>query len=305
MTYKTTVSSSSICTATITRKKNRVKSYTEDPLLPQSFFLKDGEEFEIELFNPLKTRVLAKIEINGSPLSDSGIVLMPGQRIFLERYLDSNKKFVFETYQVEKSDAVKEAITNNGNIRVSFYEEKIKTNGINGCGTTINNITYKYNYPYCGGFYYDPSTNPLYYSGTPNISIGTGTIPTHNFNTIPSSIISGTTLNNNSNSSSSFNSYPGGSCLSNTFSSGLNTDIPKESDNIDTGMIVGGKQSDQCFKTVYGEFNAYYSNIVLMKIEPESNKPKEISELRNYCPGCRTRIKKSSWKFCPSCGETL
>ena len=60
-------------------------------------FLTDGDEFEIELFNPTQNKVLAKIELNGKSIG-SGIILRPGERVFLERYLDEAKKFLFETY---------------------------------------------------------------------------------------------------------------------------------------------------------------------------------------------------------------
>jgi len=54
--------------------------------------LNDGDEFEIELFNPKTNPVLAKISINGKRISERGIILNPGQRVFLERFLDSPEK---------------------------------------------------------------------------------------------------------------------------------------------------------------------------------------------------------------------
>ena len=68
--------------AYITKDKQRIKQYNNDTV-----FLEDGDEFEIELFNPTKEKVLAKISINGN-FMDSGIVLRPGERVFLERYMD-------------------------------------------------------------------------------------------------------------------------------------------------------------------------------------------------------------------------
>lgn len=63
--------------------------------------MKNGSEFELELFNPKQTTILAKIKINGSYIGGGGIVLRPGERVFLERYLDDAKKFLFETYNVD------------------------------------------------------------------------------------------------------------------------------------------------------------------------------------------------------------
>lgn len=40
-------------------------------------YLKDGQNFEIELFNPLTESVLAEIKVNGKSVSSSGLVLRP------------------------------------------------------------------------------------------------------------------------------------------------------------------------------------------------------------------------------------
>jgi hypothetical protein len=105
-------------TAHLSRNKNRVKSYGE------SVYLNDLDTFEIELFNGYTTEVLAKIWINEEPISHSGLVLKPGQRYFLERFIDSNNKFKFTTYTVDESEATKQAIKNNGKVRVEFYQKR-------------------------------------------------------------------------------------------------------------------------------------------------------------------------------------
>jgi hypothetical protein len=85
--------------------------------------MKDQTEFEIELYNPTKEKIMAMIEMNGSPISDSGIILKPGQRVFLERFLDHEKKFLYETYVVNNNNQTKEAIQNNGKVTVKFHKE--------------------------------------------------------------------------------------------------------------------------------------------------------------------------------------
>lgn len=102
--------------AWVTRNKSRLKIYESSKV-----FLNDGEEFEIELFNPLVNRVLAQIKLNGN--KTISIVINPGQRIFLERFLEENRKFMFSTYEVENTKQSKEAIANNGKVDISFYEE--------------------------------------------------------------------------------------------------------------------------------------------------------------------------------------
>jgi hypothetical protein len=103
--------------AHITVGKNRMKK-------GHDVFLKNGAEFEIELYNPSQKPVLAKIKINGSYISNTGVVIKPAQRVYLERYIDDAKKFKFETYDVSGSkEEIEHAIKNNGLIQVEFYNE--------------------------------------------------------------------------------------------------------------------------------------------------------------------------------------
>ena len=104
--------------------KSRLKNYNVDNIT--TYYLKDGDEFQLEIFNPLVNNILAKIKINNNFISQGGLVIKPGERIFLERYLDVSKKFLFETYEVEDSDEVREAIENNGLIEVEFFNEVVK-----------------------------------------------------------------------------------------------------------------------------------------------------------------------------------
>jgi len=119
----------------ITKGKQRLKQHID------TVYLKDGDEFEIELYNPTQNKVLAKIELNGNSIG-SGIILRPGERVFLERYLDEAKKFLFETYVVNgDNDEVKQAIANNGDVTIKFYDQIVTPNYMsNGTGTvTISN----------------------------------------------------------------------------------------------------------------------------------------------------------------------
>jgi hypothetical protein len=120
--------------------------------------MKDQTEFEIELYNPTKEKIMAMIEMNGTPISDSGIILKPGQRVFLERFLDDEKKFLYETYVVNNNKETKEAIQNNGKVTVRFHKESKPRprslaygsvfNGSSGFGwSEIIYTDYKYNNP--------------------------------------------------------------------------------------------------------------------------------------------------------------
>jgi len=116
-----------VCTAHISVNKNRVKTYGSE----KSVFLKDGQNFEIELYNPKQDSVLAKISINGRDISTSGFVLKPGQRVFVERFIDEAKKFAFSTYEVSDTSQNRIAIQNNGLIEIGFYDEHIPFSKIN------------------------------------------------------------------------------------------------------------------------------------------------------------------------------
>ncbi len=125
----------------ITTNKNRVKLFdSRSEFNLKQLFLKDNQEFEFELFNPTTTNYGVKIKLNGEYISNSHLILKAGQRIHLDRYLDSNNKFLFTTYTVENIKEVKDAIKNNGDISVEFYKEVIFNNR---AGFEPGNLGYK------------------------------------------------------------------------------------------------------------------------------------------------------------------
>jgi hypothetical protein len=217
---------------------------------------------EIELFNPTTSRVLAKITINGNYISNSGIVLKPGERVYLERFIDSNNKFVFETYEVEGSNEALNAIRNNGGVRVSFYTEITTStySSFNDGSLTINSGS---STVYGSGTLYDTYSYPF----------------------------GGTTVNNLFTTTNVTNTSIGSN--------------PSRSKSVETGRIEKGDSSNQLFETVNGNFSSFPTSSVDIKLLPESQKPIEVSTLRNYCTNCGTRAKKQSWKFCPSCGTKI
>lgn len=109
-------------TAKISVRKSLLKKYQVKD--EDVYFLKKDSEFEIELFNPLSEVILCRIFFNGKDNNDSGLVLYPGQRIFLERHLETDKKLVFNTYNVEDTEEVKLATSLNGLVKVEFYKEQ-------------------------------------------------------------------------------------------------------------------------------------------------------------------------------------
>jgi len=116
--------SKAVPTANIAVNKSRIKIYENDGDMP-TYYLQKGQEFQIELYNPTQGTVLAKIFLNNTAISQGGLVLKPGQRVFLDRYLDVAKKFLFDTYEVSNSEETKKAIEKNGDFKVEFFKEQL------------------------------------------------------------------------------------------------------------------------------------------------------------------------------------
>ncbi|MEY4571280.1 MAG: hypothetical protein RLZ10_473 [Bacteroidota bacterium] len=254
----------------ITKGKHRLKQHID------TVYLKNGDEFEIELYNPTSNKVLAKIEMNGKSIGN-GIILRPGERIFLERYLDEAKKFLFETYSVNgDSEEVQQAIANNGDVTIKFFDEIVRPTYLSGSSTlTISNPAWI-------------NTGTPYTYTTHNTLGGTsiptsGTFTTTGVNTFyNSSLTSGT---------SKF-----------TTSGTLLRGTPKNERSIETGRVEKGTNSNQTFTYDNASFNSWPVATNWWKIKPESTKLKTRDDLAVYCTECGSKRKKDNHKFCPHCG---
>jgi len=246
------------CSAELTVKRNSIKKYFD------SYYLQNGQEFELLLKNTTQDTVIATIEINGKRISSSAIVLKPGQKVYLERYLDDNKKFLFETYEVDNTPGNQLAIANNGKVRIAFYKEKqapvLKPSQVTDW-FDMNNITY-------GGVYNGG------YSGQSGISI-----------------------------SSSFTANSLMAQQPRGISKSLESKSKVSQDSLETGMVGKGSISNQEFKNYQGEFESIAFKVVAFKIYPQSAKPLDVSDLATYCTQCGTKNKKGNYKFCPKCGN--
>ena len=102
----------------VTSKRNELKVYQDNII-----YLNDGDNFELKLFNPLKEKIGVEIIFNSVKKGDSYLILNPGQDVFLDRFLDEQRKMLFETYNIDgnNKEAV-EAVENNGLITFNFYK---------------------------------------------------------------------------------------------------------------------------------------------------------------------------------------
>ena len=108
-------------TVNLAINKSRIKKYGKNKEVPL-YYLEKGQEFQIELYNPTQDKILAKITLNNKTI-DGGLILRPAERVFLERYLDTNNKFLFDTYHVKDNETNEWAIEKNGDVNVEFFRE--------------------------------------------------------------------------------------------------------------------------------------------------------------------------------------
>ena len=118
-------------------------------------FLENDSCFEIELFNPLTVSVLADIKLNGQSISKTGLVVKPGQRVYLDCFIDDKKKFKFSTYEIDGGLESLDATQNNGVLEVFFYKEDVIT--LNNWQRRFDRIIVEKHYPY-NPYPYNPYT---------------------------------------------------------------------------------------------------------------------------------------------------
>jgi hypothetical protein len=271
--------------AYISKDRKRLKQFG------QTVYLNNGDEFQLELFNPSSTTVLAKIKLDGSYISGGGIVLKPGQRVFLERYLDDARKFKFETYEVDgTSNEVLDAIAGNGDVVIDFFDEykqPVWNNPITYGGSFGGPTHTYYNNTgtFSGGYAHTTLSNNVSFTSTSN----TGGI---NFNTASSNTFAGP------------NTRSKRGILKSKGNSRSEVTMDKLSmDSVETGRVEKGGSSDQSFKTVDKTFNHYTCSTSIWKILPVSQQVFEKQDLKVYCANCGKKRKKDSDKFCSSCGN--
>lgn len=148
------------CSAWIVSSKDRgrKKIYRGKETGNRRVYLKDGDEFEIELYNPTENTYMAKIEMDGKLISNSGILIKPGQRLYLKRFIDDNKSFIFETYDVDNTSLNQKAISDNGKVTILFYEEmRVLSNEYLNQIPLYNNYGYPHYFQYTTSFYNNSS----------------------------------------------------------------------------------------------------------------------------------------------------
>lgn len=284
----------------------------------KSVYLEDGQNFEIELFNPLSDSVLAEIKVNGKPVSKTGLIIRPGERFYLDCFVDDRKKFVFKTYMVEDTEETKESISKNGLVEIFFYkEETLQLNNWRDNFTTIvERRYYPYYYPWnpspLNPYWYTYSTNTINnnlstYTTTTNLSGLQSGLNSQNYNQGINNYNVQTSLSGNTSNAfyTCDSSTLGGSV---DLSSMTYTSNSTPISSIETGRIEKGDKSNQKFEEIDMQFERYHISNVIYKLVPESQRPVEtkeiVSEVKNFCEECGNKLKGHE-KFCSECGNKL
>jgi hypothetical protein len=246
-------------------------------------YLDNGQEFEIEIFNPLTESVLADIRLNGNSISKTGLVVRPGQRVYLDCFVDDRKKFIFQTYEVDGSQESIEAIADNGLMEVFFYKEQAVTlqDWSNRFHKVIVHEYRPYYYPvypaiYHRPYYYDGTVICSGYSGSLSTTTSNLTFTNGTYNTINAT---NSYLVNNSVTTGAINTNTS-SFLGSTLSGDASYYSSPVSVPIETGRVEKGEKSDQQFTSVDMEFEKNYIHHLVFQLLPSSRKPKYVKEMQ-------------------------
>jgi len=264
----------------------------------KEIYLNDKQNFGIRFFNPLHEKIGARISFNGQT-SPHLLVLNPGQDITLERFINENRKMVFETYVVDGGNQkAMEAIQNNGAVKVEFFKEKVQpitwTSGnystlynMQGMGSVIQTSNFG------GGTLTSNSSNiSASNSGGRGMTLG----KSRGIKSKGNITLDGDVQINGSLSVQNFNMTQDSLNLS---------DYVNESEEVETGRIEKGEVSNQSLQQVNLEFENYPFICIEYKLLPISQINRDSKEIRLYCTKCGYRIRKESYRFCPKCGEKL
>lgn len=280
--------------AHIALNNNRLKAYeigaSSAPDENTTFYLNKDTEFQIELNNPTSDKVLAKFTINGKE-EEYGLVLNPGQRFYLDRFMDKDSRFRFDTYFIPKQhEGISEK--NNGVIKVKFYKEEVSNfKGFSFTNSQPLTISPTYGYgtgdPY---WIYNSSGTFTLNSQDGSISSSCSSLSTANY---------ANTLTGNTNLSVDGDINIKGKILVD----GHEVEFAKKDPEVETGRVEEGSKSNQTFNLVSDTFQSWCFFTSNIKLIPMSKKPQD-TPVRQYCTECGAKTQKK-FKFCAQCGSKL
>ena len=256
--------------AKIAVNKSLLKEYSNSSN-ERIVYMHDGTEFQIQIFNLYSYTIGVSFKFNSNSESSQLLVLRPGERVWLDRYLNNESRLLFSTYEVGNSEEVKNAIKDNGNLQIRFYKEKENN--------YWNNRVYT-NQPIINTLSASSSSINLY----------------NNTNTALN-------INGNITGATSTANYVATSSITDAYAKSMPTSAPIRSNkSIETGRIEEGSHSNQRFNNVYKDFELWPFKIEYIKILPFSQKQVNTNDIsKRYCHNCGRKLNQK-YKFCPFCG---
>lgn len=305
--------------ASIAINKSICKEFTTSQS-NRTVYLENGQEFQIQLFNPFTFTIGVDISMNGEMLSKT-LIIKPGQRIWLERYFENNRKFKFETYTVDNNDsAVEAAIAQNGNIKLEFYKEVRVKSDLTFTSHVFSTATHdSWN---SKNTYQDVYKNPdifldtfdLYkdYNSTTTAKAFSQEFASNCTAECSANFVSTSFGSLNGTITTSDNITPITSVLYNAETPINSIDcaattcysMPERKEK-ETGRIGEGSISTQKFTDMDIKLSDLPFSVEEIKILPMSEKPYTASDLQKiYCCECGRKL-NTKYKFCPYCGTKI
>lgn len=305
--------------ASIAINKSICKEFTTSQS-NRTVYLDNGQEFQIQLFNPFTYTIGVDISMNGEMLSKT-LIIKPGQRIWLERYFKNNRKFKFETYTVDNNDsAVEAAIAKNGNIKLEFYKEVRVKSDLSFYGHVLSTTSHD--------SWNSKNTYEKVYSDNDKLLDTFDLYKDYTSTTTAKAFSKDFVSNCTAECSANFVSTSFGS-LNGTITTSdnitpittvlYNAETPinsidcaattcystPERKEKETGRICEGSISTQKFTDMDIKLSDLPFSVEEIKILPMSEKPYTASDLQKiYCCECGRKL-NTKYKFCPYCGTKI
>jgi hypothetical protein len=281
--------------AKIAISKNLIKEYKSSES-DRTVYLNDGTEFQIYLKNPFQNHLGIKIYVNNKSIGNM-LVLRPGQSFWLDRFVNENSKFLFSTYQIEDTNEMRYATSQNGKVKIEFFHEREQisfqpcvftysgNDYLNGYGNTICSSKTKL----CN----DVST--CYYSS----SVTTGDAGDNSYHL---------TASGDLNLDSAASTITASSATRSLSKKSIDKQANKAVDHnlsLETGRVEKGGRSNQEFETCDIDFEYYPFQTENILILPNSRKQVRTEDVRRkYCSQCGKKVSPKD-KFCSNCGAKL
>lgn len=286
--------------AKIAISKNLIKEYKSSES-DRTVYLNDGTEFQIYLKNPFQNHLGIKIYVNNKSIGNM-LVLRPGQSFWLDRFVNENSKFLFSTYQVEDTNEMRYATSQNGKVKIEFFHEREQVHfepcvftysggsgndWLNGYGNSISSSGVKR--------YNDIDTHTCYYNST----VTTGDAGDKSYHLTASSAIS---------LDSAASTITASSATRSLSKKSIDKQANKAVDHnlsLETGRVEKGGRSNQEFETCDIDFEYYPFQTENILILPNSRKQVRTEDVRRkYCSQCGKKVSPKD-KFCSNCGAKL